>query len=606
MLSTHYKIIFILFIFINLAYQLKLFPYQIKLKKSSSFFEYNGHSYTTMAEMVRKIIKEKDFKDINNICTYCAGFLKHGKFTRMKLQTCEGVKSFLYPFYKPTKYCITYPNSHAPNIYLCGYKVFTNFELALEYSLRNNFYIKFGEDVAQLLPAPKNFCVITVYDKLCYVKNWNSYHIWKTIWSNCNNNCYYYKKFAHTKKRYLDEINYYRKSVGNSALVLYIKLAILAQERADLMAKYGRLMSDRNKYYDELIASSEHGHGIYLMKILYDDAWSHNPNFNRISTKKREMARLLSSNQKHIGIGISKQVIPYLVNLSPTHYYIEYKGHKYNSVTLMAKKILKEKYIEHFEDVCLYNAGYIKKGKIFKTFGNTCDSILPFIYQHYSQTKIEVMYPNSHREDVYTCGNDVAYKFPAILDYALIKHCFIKFKPRGLKPMSPPANSCIYTLYGKKCHMKNSIPPSYWKKIWFNCNSDCYFSSNFVTTEKNYLREINYYRKFFKNNPLYWNMKLSGLAQNRANYMAKHKRLLADPNKKYDELIVYAPSANGIYLVKLLFDEAKSEYNNINKLSARKKEMARLLTSNQRYVGFGMAKNGNAVYICVKFTPMSM
>uniref|UniRef100_A0A0N5C064 SCP domain-containing protein n=1 Tax=Strongyloides papillosus TaxID=174720 RepID=A0A0N5C064_STREA len=260
-----------------------------------------------MVEMVRRIVKDKELDDIDNICIYYVGFLEHKKFTKINVQTCEGVKSFLYPHCKPIKYNVTHPNNHKPNIYLCGHKAFTNFELALEYSLKFNCYIKFGKDVTHILPAPKKFCVMTVYSKLCYVKNWNSYHIWKTVWSNCDNYCYYYKKFAHTKKRYLDEINYYRKSVGNSALVLYIKLVILAQKRADLMAKYGYLMPDPRKYYDELIASSEYGHGIYLIKILYDDAWFHNSNFNRISAKKREMARLLSSNQKHIGIGIAKK-----------------------------------------------------------------------------------------------------------------------------------------------------------------------------------------------------------------------------------------------------------------------------------------------------------
>uniref|UniRef100_A0A0N5C063 SCP domain-containing protein n=1 Tax=Strongyloides papillosus TaxID=174720 RepID=A0A0N5C063_STREA len=216
------------------------------------------------------------------------------------------------------------------------------------------------------------------------------------------------------------------------------------------------------------------------------------------------------------------------------------------------------------------------------------------------------MYPYSHREDVYTCGDDVAYKFPAILDYALKKYCFIQFKPRGLKPISPLGNCCIWTVYGKKCIMKNSIFPGYWQKIWLNCNSDCYYSNNFLTTEKNYLREINHYRKIFENNPLYWNMKLSGLAQNRASYMAKRKKLLPDPSKTYDELIAYAPSANGIYLINLLYEEALFENSKINKLSPRKKEMARLLTSYQHYIGFGMAKNGNSVYICIKFTPKSM
>uniref|UniRef100_A0A0K0FIX2 SCP domain-containing protein n=1 Tax=Strongyloides venezuelensis TaxID=75913 RepID=A0A0K0FIX2_STRVS len=273
---------------------------------------------------------------------------------------------------------------------------------------------------------------------------------------------------------------------------------------------------------------------------------------------------------------------------------------------LMVKSILNEKFTSRIEDICIYNAGLREKNMITKVIVSKCESILPYIFKQYGSTKIDVINPGSYQKGLYSCDNINFYDFEIALDYALKKNSYITFNPRSASPISPLRDFCILTTHGRKCQMKNSPLSHYWKKFWSNCNNACYFSMNFIITKKIYLNEINSYRTLFKSLPLYLNTKLSEHAQKCANLMAKLKRLKCGKTRNISDITAYASNANGMYLMKILFENSYYVNRNTKKILPKNNEMGRLLSSKQKFIGIGITKKDSGVFICLKFTSIKM
>uniref|UniRef100_A0A0K0FIY1 SCP domain-containing protein n=1 Tax=Strongyloides venezuelensis TaxID=75913 RepID=A0A0K0FIY1_STRVS len=287
-------------------------PYWIKIKDGTSLFEYNGRCYSTMREMIQKILHHRQINNVREVCLYNVGFMKGNKVTRTRVTFCESVLPFLDSRYRYLEYDV----EKNANLYNCGRITSKNFETILQISLKSKCYIRINAPMfigihsssnVKPIISPKFFCVYTPFGKHYYKRNPVFDYVWKEVWSNCKNDCYFFRNFKKTKINYWKELNRYRRACGKSFLVLHPILDALAQKRANNMAKYNTLIADENKKYDELIAYSTQAYGMFLIKILFEDAWSHNPDFDRKSARKREMARLMSSNQKYVGIGIAKK-----------------------------------------------------------------------------------------------------------------------------------------------------------------------------------------------------------------------------------------------------------------------------------------------------------
>lgn len=177
-------------------------------------------------------------------------------------------------------------------------------------------------------------------------------------------------------------------------------------------------------------------------------------------------------------------VLSYLIKVRNRNLYNEYKGHEFTKIKDMVNFMLKEKFPEGVENICIYNAGYRQGRRIVKNYNENCKSVLRYVYPHYSDIEYNVMYPHSYRQNVYYCGGNVTYNFQTILDYALKNHCYIKFIPRGIKPTPPPLRICIHTLSGRKCQIKDPSISGYWRKIWSDCNIECFFSAEYTIARK--------------------------------------------------------------------------------------------------------------------------
>uniref|UniRef100_A0A0N5C206 SCP domain-containing protein n=1 Tax=Strongyloides papillosus TaxID=174720 RepID=A0A0N5C206_STREA len=213
-------------------------------------------------------------------------------------------------FLDPTQRLITYviqSNHNYPNTYKCWKTIFHRFEDALDFSLRSYCYIKFTPPTITKPPlAQKKFCVETYYRTLCYIRNPVTYDIWKAVWRYCNGGCYYKNNFNSARKHYYEEINLYRQIIGCPPIKLYGKLNVMAQHHADTMAKRNKLIPDKNRDYDELNVFAKFGHGIYLMKLIFDSIYFARPDYYQLNPKQTDIERLLSCKQNLIGFGMAK------------------------------------------------------------------------------------------------------------------------------------------------------------------------------------------------------------------------------------------------------------------------------------------------------------
>uniref|UniRef100_A0A0N5BLP9 SCP domain-containing protein n=1 Tax=Strongyloides papillosus TaxID=174720 RepID=A0A0N5BLP9_STREA len=204
-------------------------------------------------------------------------------------------------------------------VYYCKGHNFYSFEEVLTYSLKYRCHISFQTtiqlvtrkpDVIKPTPAPKTFYVHTPFGPVYYRRNFPTYHIWKETWLNCGTKCCTFHKsykFSELKKKYYTEINRYRRFVYLSPLIVHPKLTRLAQNRASYMAQHFVLQSDENQRYDEVIGKVRSTILINFIRILFNDAWFHNPYFSRISATRRDFARIMSQNQKFIGVGMAER-----------------------------------------------------------------------------------------------------------------------------------------------------------------------------------------------------------------------------------------------------------------------------------------------------------
>uniref|UniRef100_A0A0N5B1P7 SCP domain-containing protein n=1 Tax=Strongyloides papillosus TaxID=174720 RepID=A0A0N5B1P7_STREA len=256
--------------------------------------------------MIDRILFDNPRKNPPEMCVYNVGFIRGHTLKKTYSKSCDSILSILNSNTRPISYTVKSYNPKHIITYTCKRRHFTNFDKALEYALMMQLYIKFIPSSFKPVPPQKQFCIETKYRKICYMRNPITLALWKSIWQNCNGGCYYKSNFRNARKHYYDEINLYRSFVGCSPVRLYEKLNVMAQTRAEVMAKKNNIMADSNKDYDEVVAFAKFGYGIYLIKMIFDNVFFEKPDFHRLSPSQTDFQRLFSCKQRLIGFGLVK------------------------------------------------------------------------------------------------------------------------------------------------------------------------------------------------------------------------------------------------------------------------------------------------------------
>uniref|UniRef100_A0A0N5BV71 SCP domain-containing protein n=1 Tax=Strongyloides papillosus TaxID=174720 RepID=A0A0N5BV71_STREA len=111
------------------------------------------------------------------------------------------------------------------------------------------------------------------------------------------------------------------------------------------------------------------------------------------------------------------------------------------------------------------------------------------------------------------------------------------------------------------------------------------------------------YRKAHYAAPLIENAEMTGKAQTRALKIANFRRMFADPNTEYEEIVSSCEILLAPFTVKKMYDEInKCRYNFPNKKSLAK-NVLKLIWRNTRYIGIGVVKSYCHLIIALKLTP---
>uniref|UniRef100_A0A0K0FIY2 CAP domain-containing protein n=1 Tax=Strongyloides venezuelensis TaxID=75913 RepID=A0A0K0FIY2_STRVS len=319
MLLSNYLKFLIFLIYIHLASQILIVPYITRVMGMNEYIEYGGHTYTSTIELIKKLFKDRRITNLREVFLYNAGVRKGNLIIPTNLRYCESMMPYIDSRYVSVEVEVTSTNRLYQKLFYCKDKKFYSFEQCLEYSMKYKCHINFHTyiqlvtrkpEVMKPTPPPKTFYVDTAFGRFYYRKNFATYHIWREIWINCDTKCCRFNKIlklSEVKKKYVTEVNRYRRFVKLHQLFTNQKLSNLAQNRASVMAKYFKLIPDGNQKYDEIIGKVKSTCLNYFIKILFDNEWFENPYFSRVSATRRDFARIMSSNQRSIGIGISKK-----------------------------------------------------------------------------------------------------------------------------------------------------------------------------------------------------------------------------------------------------------------------------------------------------------
>ncbi|CEF66061.1 CAP domain-containing protein [Strongyloides ratti] len=178
--------------------------------------------------------------------------------------------------------------------------------------------------------------------------------------------------------------------------------------------------------------------------------------------------------------------------------------------------------------------------------------------------------------------------------------CFWKLHPTTKKPLpnNPYKDFDINKLLGT-----NSFTNQIWHHVWDGCDYKCYCKNNFKEMKTRFLKEMNTYRQYHGVKPVKLNSELTSYAQRHAQNLAKLKIIVPDIYKQFGETVGVANIFVAPIIVKKWYEEIKT-YDFYHSMPKTKSNMfTQLVWLSTTNVGIGIAKNGENMWIVVKYYP---
>uniref|UniRef100_A0A0N5BV73 SCP domain-containing protein n=1 Tax=Strongyloides papillosus TaxID=174720 RepID=A0A0N5BV73_STREA len=447
-----------------------------------------------------------------------------------------------------------------------------------------------------------------------------SNRVWFHIWKNrFNYECYSRDNFYLLKIRFLLEINTYRVSHKSSLLFENAKMTEKAQRRAEEIAQIGKLISDPNKEYEEIIDCAEVLMVPFMVKKWYDEINKYKYRFPLSKGRNKNFVKLLWKVTRYVGIGVAKRFC-----------------HSHADQFELLQHISKA-YPElvHKEVNILIVGCYYSKEKRYLRYNTpeTYKACVPSLNQRRpsisrikktNTSKGILLRYSINGQPSYSCNGKRVPSLKHLAKCAL-KQRQLQFGPtcsRVFYEDEPPActrqkrpkeksleelfcekPNTVYIAEFKKCLYDGSFSSKVWFNIWKDRYSyECYSMSNFYLLRKRYLLEINTYRVSHRSSLLVENAKMTEKAQRRAEKIAIHGKPVPDPIKEYEEIIDCVEVFMVPFMIKRWYDEI-NKYNYRFPLSkGRNKNFVKLLWMKTRDVGIGIAKHSCDVCVVLKFT----
>uniref|UniRef100_A0A0K0FN16 SCP domain-containing protein n=1 Tax=Strongyloides venezuelensis TaxID=75913 RepID=A0A0K0FN16_STRVS len=156
----------------------------------------------------------------------------------------------------------------------------------------------------------------------------------------------------------------------------------------------------------------------------------------------------------------------------------------------------------------------------------------------------------------------------------------------------------------QKSLQTNSFSNKVWLSVWKDkFTYECFSRNKFQLLKQRFLKEINMYRKAHQASPLIENAKMTEKAQIRALKVANSRRVFADQDTEYEEIVYSCEILLAPFTVKKIYDEInKYKYSFPNK-KVLSKNFLKLIWRSTSFIGIGVAKSYCHLIVILKLTP---
>uniref|UniRef100_A0A0K0G1Z8 CAP domain-containing protein (inferred by orthology to a zebrafish protein) n=1 Tax=Strongyloides venezuelensis TaxID=75913 RepID=A0A0K0G1Z8_STRVS len=150
---------------------------------------------------------------------------------------------------------------------------------------------------------------------------------------------------------------------------------------------------------------------------------------------------------------------------------------------------------------------------------------------------------------------------------------------------------------------KSSFSNKIYRTLWFDCDYTCFHKYQYKFYKDRFLSNINLIREYHKVGALIESPEMSKLAQKHANKMALKEKLFKDTSFEYGEIVwaSYYPAAS--LIVTQWYDERFNYKFGSNHPGHGTQSLTQMLWKGSKYIGIGIKKYGDKLYVDCKFYP---
>uniref|UniRef100_A0AAF5DPB8 SCP domain-containing protein n=1 Tax=Strongyloides stercoralis TaxID=6248 RepID=A0AAF5DPB8_STRER len=364
--------------------------------------------------------------------------------------------------------------------------------------------------------ASENLDEVKKYDKLksqykLIGKDEYGRETWRSVWKNCFYKCFSKNNFYELILTFLVELNKYRLSflenpVKLSATLQYSAFNVakqIAQEKFELMSKF------KSSSSNEIVSFISAPFANIQLNKWYEEYLLFRRKLNSNKEKTRNLIGLFSLHTTKVGFGISK-IGKYIIIVFSLLISFVLQTYEYYYLAIPARLLTHLNGTRHYFGLDgIYRSGESLKRNLLRQFSTTPPDflLLQLLSTHHgfilnatqhNNRFLKVNSDNGNFEDInvenrdeliITSGSGRQLMFVAndgYYDSYLLACEYLDNVKKYDKVKSQ------YKLVGKDEYGRET-----WRRVWSNCHFKCFSAMNFFELILRWLKELNFYRRYF-------------------------------------------------------------------------------------------------------------
>uniref|UniRef100_A0A0N5BV76 SCP domain-containing protein n=1 Tax=Strongyloides papillosus TaxID=174720 RepID=A0A0N5BV76_STREA len=132
--------------------------------------------------------------------------------------------------------------------------------------------------------------------------------VWVNIWrNNYEYRCYSHRNFYLLRQRFMLEINTYRSAHRSPPLTEDYYLSKVAQDRAEKIASSGKVNTEKNEDYEEIVGVTDIFMAPFMVKQWYQEVNKYNFVTPFLTRNSKNFVKMIWKKTTYLGIGIVKR-----------------------------------------------------------------------------------------------------------------------------------------------------------------------------------------------------------------------------------------------------------------------------------------------------------